>query len=299
MKYSPPLTIAKNSWPRLECHMSDIFVRRSNNSSQIQEMKRWPNIVTQAQKQGATEARIGTNASWGSNFLGDFPVDALMLMLEKQHLMWDKVNLRVTSCYFGDPMSWCVPHKVEEALSRIKEKRPDITHCGLHFHNARNMAIASIYAVLRTLGPEDKVDLDGRIGGYPYCGNDRAIGMALTEDVLHMLEGMGKETKIDSHALVGCVWMLEEIIGLPTYGHVSKAGPRPKPKNQIYDINPPFIETLAQAKHFKLGAVTYQGGVYPYKAPMSNPYLDHVQPRLPSYELREPSSPWMEERIPG
>ena len=47
--------------------------------------RRWPQIVAQAQELNIREAGIGCNASWGSNFLGEFPVDSLMTLFEKQH----------------------------------------------------------------------------------------------------------------------------------------------------------------------------------------------------------------------
>jgi len=141
--YSPPLTIERDKFPRLSCHMCDVFVRRNTNRSQAQEMERWPQIVAQAQELNIQEAGIGTNASWGSNFLGDFPVDNLMTMLEKQHGMWDEVGIKVVSASMGDPMSHCTPAKVEESVYRVKEKWPEINHIRLHLHNGRNMAIAS------------------------------------------------------------------------------------------------------------------------------------------------------------
>ena len=198
--YSPPLTIERDSVPRLTCHLCDVFARRNTNQSQMQEMERWPQVVAQAQELNIREAGIGCNASWGSNFLGEFPVDTLMTLLEKQHDMWDDVGIKVTSVSMGDPMSHCTPAKVDESVYRVKERWPEITNFRLHLHNGRNMAIASSYAAIKTLGSEDTVDLDGTIGGYggcPYCGNGRATGMAPSEDLLHMLEDMGIETGVD------------------------------------------------------------------------------------------------------
>ena len=175
--YSPPLTIERDSVPRLSCHLCDVFVRRNTNRTQMQEMERWPQVVAQAQELNIKEAGIGCNASWGSNFLGEFPVDTLMTLLEKQHNMWDQVGIKVTSVSMGDPMSHCTPAKVDESVYRIKELWPEITNFRLHLHNGRNMAIASGYAAIKTLGPEDTVDLDGTIGGYggcTYCGNGRS-----------------------------------------------------------------------------------------------------------------------------
>ena len=214
--YSPPLTIERDAFPRLTCHMCDVFVRRNTNRSQMQEMERWPQIVAQAQELNIKEAGIGCNASWGSNFLGEFQVDSLMTLLEKEHNMWDEVGIDVVSVAMGDPMSHCTPAKVEESLYRVKEKWPEINHFRLHLHNGRNMAIASAYAAMRTLEPEDTLELDGTIGGFggcPYCGNGRATGMAPSEDLLHMMEDMGIPTGVDIDKLIDCVWMADGVMG--------------------------------------------------------------------------------------
>ena len=84
--YSPPLTVERvAARPGLPVHMCDVFTRRNTNRSQMQEMERWPKIIATAQEHGVKEAGIGANASFGSNFLGDFSVDMYMKMLEKQH----------------------------------------------------------------------------------------------------------------------------------------------------------------------------------------------------------------------
>ena len=92
------------------------------------------------------------------------------------------------------------------------------------------MALPSIYAALRVLDERCELQMEttaGGVGGCPYCGNGRATGMAATEDVVNMLEEMGIETGVDLDKLIEAVWLLEEIIGRPTPGHVSKAGPLP------------------------------------------------------------------------
>jgi hydroxymethylglutaryl-CoA lyase len=300
--YSPPLTIERDKYPRLTCHFCDVFVRRNTNRTQMQEMERWPQIIAQAQELNVKEAGIGCNASWGSNFLGEFPVDSLMVLLEKQHSMWDEVGINVVSCSMGDPMSHCRPDKVEESVYRVKERWPEVNHFRLHLHNGRNMAIASAYAAIRTLGPDDTLELDGTIGGYggcPYCGNGRATGMAPSEDILHMMEDMGIETGVDIDKLVDCVWMAERIIGRELYGHVSKAGPRPKTLDKLYDINMPFVETMESAKHFKVGAEAYEGGIYPYNEPITSPYRDRLDQGLPLFDDANGDFPWKQDWFPA
>lgn len=272
--YSPPLTLEREPVPFLRCHLCDIFVRRNFNRAQSQEIERWPQIVERAKQKNSAAAGIGINAAWGSNFLGPFSLAERMEMLNRQHALWDKAGIPVTYVSLGDPMSWNAPHDVEETLTAIKQRWPAITHFKLHFHNARGMAMCSIYAALRTLEAADTVYLDGSIGGIggcPYCGNGRATGMAATEDLMHLLQRMGIETGVNLDRVIDCAWMLEAMIGRPTMGQVSQAGPCPVEPKDWYDPNMPFVETFEQARHFRFGPDVYKDGQRPWKEPIPKP----------------------------
>ena len=152
------------------------------------------------------------------------------------------------------------------------------------------------------MGPEDSLSLDGTIGGFggcPYCGNGRATGMAATEDAMHMMEGMGIDTGVDLDKLVDAVWMAEEILGRQLWGHVSRAGARPTDKDSLFDPNAPFVETLDQATHFKLGPSAYEGpdAIYPWREPIASPYRDRVDQDLPAYDING-DWPWTEDFFP-
>jgi len=304
-EYSPPLTIERwNGWtrgkPKLFAHLCDVFIRRNTNRSQMHEMSSWTSTIERAKVQGCKEAGIGCNATFGSNFVGDFSVDMVMKFLEKQHRLWDDAGIKVTEVSIGDPMGWCHPLKVQQIFGQVKDKWPDIHDFGAHLHNARGMAIASSYAAVMSLDSSDVLRLEptiGGIGGCPYCGTGAATGMAPTEDLIHMLEGMGIDTSVNLDKLIDCVWMLEEIIGRSGWGHVSRAGPRPMKPAQFFDANAPFVETIAQARHFKLGPKLYEGCIVPWSEPITSPYLDRAKKGLPAYEVNG-SWPWNEEFFP-
>jgi hydroxymethylglutaryl-CoA lyase len=271
-RHVPPLEAPTDS-AALSFEMCDVFVRRNWNRSQSDELAAWPLIVERAVKAGARSAGIGLGAAWGSNFRGEFTLDQRMDVLEKQHRLWADAGIEVDTVGLSDPMSWCRPQVVEEQLLVIKQRWPEIHRFRLHLHDARGMALVSVYAGMRTLDSSDELRLDGSIGGIggcPYCGTGRATGQIATEDIVHMWQGMGIETGVDLDKLISCVWMLEEIIGRPTMGHVSKAGPRPD-KDHLYDPNAPFVETFEQSKHFKLGRNAYEGGIRPWRDPILGP----------------------------
>jgi hydroxymethylglutaryl-CoA lyase len=91
--------------------------------------------------------------------------------------------------------------------------------------------------------------------------------MAATEDVVHLLDSLGIATGVDLDRLIDVVWRLEEALGRPTPGRVSKAGPRPGP-GEMYDPNLPFVETFEQARHFKLGPAAAADGLRPWREPI-------------------------------
>src|SRR5207248_8871071 len=68
----------------------------------------------------------------------------------------------------------------------------------------------------------------------------------------------------DLDRLIEAVWIAEEVVGHPLWGHVSKTGPRPR-YNRLYAMDMPFIETHDQAKHFIKGPSVYEGALAPWK----------------------------------
>lgn len=258
--YYPPLSRDEDV-PRLHCHLSDVFTRRNYNRTHQDELDAWPGIVARAVESGAREVGIGIGAAFGSNF-GDHPGDdAAFRMLQRQAALWDEAGRTVTSLFLSDPMGWVMPHVLESHLRRALETWPEIRTVRLHLHDSRGLALTSTYVALQVLDERHELRLDttvGGIGGCPYGGNGRATGMAPTEDLVQLLEMMGVDTGVDMDALIAFAWQLEDVIGRPLNGQVSKAGPHPT-GDRVYPANLPAIETFEEARHFRLGmdAVTH------------------------------------------
>lgn len=259
--------------PYLRAELCDTFLRRNNNRTKADIPARWDTLVAKAVEDKATEAAIDLGSAFGSNFEGPFSLEERMGWARAAYRRWENAGIPVVRFGLFDPMSWCMPHWVEETVVALRDEFPSVKALHLHMHDARGMALPSIYAALRNLDDTYTVSMDvvaGGIGGCPYCGNGRATGMAPTEDLVNMLEAMGISTGVNLDSLVDAVWLLEEVIGRPTPGHVSKAGWLPGPEER-YDPNLPLVETLEQVRHFKLGDKVTEGSIRPWKEPIPAP----------------------------
>ena len=269
-RFMPPL-VESIEYPRTLVHLCDVFVRRNTNRSQADEIARWPEVISRTVAEGHTSAGIAINAAWGSNWLGLFDQEYRMSMLERQHDQWSAAGVKVDRAWLGDPMAWNMPDQVAAQLLAIRERWPDIHTFHLHLHDARGTALLSAYEALRVLGPDETLIIDssiGGMGGCPYGGHGRMTRMIPTEDLVNLLHELGIDTGVDLARLIEAALLAEEVVGHSLWGHVSKAGPRPRALEDLFPMDLPFIETEAQAQHFRLGPRAYEGARSPWAEPI-------------------------------
>ena len=72
----------------------------------------------------------------------------------------------------------------------------------------------------------------------------------------------------------------EEVVGHELYGKVAKAGLRPR-GTALYPMEMPFVESIEEAQHFRLGPEVYADAPSPYREPISSPARDAVEAGLP------------------
>ncbi len=275
--YRPPLSDPVE-YPRTLVHLCDVFVRRNTNETQKEEVARWASTIETAREMGVHGA-MGINAAWGSNWTGPFDLDLRMAWLAAQHRVWTDAGIPVNRVWIGDPMGWNLPWLVSEQLRAIRDRWPEVTTFHLHLHDARGMAMTSAYAALESLTPEDTLVLDssvGGMGGCPYGGHGQMTRMIPTEDLVDMLEEAGVSTGVDLDALIRAALVAEEVVGHPLWGHVSHAGPRPRP-GRLFPVDLPFIETPREALHFVLGAAAYESPRSPWTVDLNSPARERVE----------------------
>jgi hydroxymethylglutaryl-CoA lyase len=219
--------------------------------------------VKRARDAGAEYASVVLGNLFGSNFEGPFSLDQRMQMMGLIVDKWRQGGIRVNRVTFLDAMGWNMPHEVRETILAIREKWPEVTKFHMHLHNTRGATIASFYEALQ-LGADEFDTSIGGMGGCAYCGNGRAAGHVPTEDFVHMCHEMGIETGYNLDKLIEAAVIAEEVVGHPLWGHVSKAGSRPR-GDALYPKDMPFVETLEEASHFRRGPGVYQHQMSPWK----------------------------------
>jgi hydroxymethylglutaryl-CoA lyase len=130
------------------------------------------------------------------------------------------VELGVGEITLGDTTGMAYPTQVSELCEAYRLRQPRVP-LRLHFHNTRGMGLANVLAALEV--GVDRFDASvGGLGGSPYAAG--ATGNIPTEDFVHMLHEMGIETGINLERLIGCAWLVQELLGHELPGQVMNAG---------------------------------------------------------------------------
>jgi len=261
-KWYPKIDVRSRGF-RTHVELCDSFARRNYNRTQEQQIGDIDRTVKLACEAGAEHGSIALGNPFGSNFEGPFSLEKLMALVTLMVNRWHESGLAVTRCSFLDAMGWNTPRQVRDAIVTIKDKWPEITDFHLHLHNTRGATMASYYEALQ-LGVREFDTCLGGMGGCPYCGNGRAAGLLPTEDFVDLCHELGIETGYSLDKLIEAVAIAEEVVGHPLWGHVSKAGPRPR-GDALYPIDMPFVETLEEAAHFRKGSSVYEHQMSPWK----------------------------------
>lgn len=260
-RFHPKIDVRGRRWGT-HVELCDSFARRNYNRTQAQQLASARATPAEAAAEGIVSGSVTIGNPFGSNFEGPFSLAQRLELLGTMIDAWHAVGIPVTRMSISDAMGWNLPHLLREYLTAVRDTWPEIETFHLHLHNTRGATIASYYEGLM-LGVTQFDTSIGGMGGCPYCGNGRAAGHVPTEDFVDLCHEMGIETGYDLEKLIEAVWIAEEVVGHPLWGHVSKGGPRPR-ETQRFPIDMPFVETLEEASHFLRGPEVYTGQLSPW-----------------------------------
>ncbi len=261
-QYFPKINVRRKRFGT-HVELCDTFARRNYNRTQAQQIAGMDATIEAARQAGVEHGAVAIGNPFGSNYEGPFSLDERMALIGLMIDRWHDAGFEVKRLSFLEAMGWNLPHQVRETLLAIRERWPEITDFHCHLHNSRGVTIASYYEALQ-LGVTEFDTSIGGMGGCPYCGNGRAAGHVPTEDFVDLCHEMGIETGYDLDKLIEAAAIAEEVVGHPLWGHVSKAGPRPRDE-RLYPTDMPFVETLEEAAHFRKGPQVYADQLSPWR----------------------------------
>jgi hydroxymethylglutaryl-CoA lyase len=121
----------------------------------------------------------------------------------------------------ADTVGVGAPTQVTDLTTRVRDLVGDTMKLRFHFHNTRNTGFANAYTAVAE--GVDVLDASaGGIGGCPFA--PMATGNIATDDLVYMLERMGRPTGIDLKTLIPTAGFLGEQLGHEVPALVPRAG---------------------------------------------------------------------------
>jgi hydroxymethylglutaryl-CoA lyase len=198
--------------------VSDTFSGRNQNVTADEAMRMAGDVVAAARDRGLfTTITLAT--SFGCPFEGEVAPERVAEFARRS------VDSGVQELCLADTIGVGAPSQVRDLTARVRDlvgaPGSDGPALRFHFHNTRNTGFANAYAAVAE--GVDVLDASaGGIGGCPFA--PKATGNIATDDLVYMLERMGRPTGIDLKTLLPTAGFLSEQLGHEVPALVPRAG---------------------------------------------------------------------------
>lgn len=191
---------------------SEEFSQRNQNCSVTESLHRIAEVVEMAKKK-KVRVRAYLSCVLGCPYEGK-------IMPEKVGELGE-ILLRM-GCYeisLGDTIGVGTPPKIKRLLEVVSRHVP-LKYLAVHFHDTYGQALVNIYSALE-FGINVIDSSVAGLGGCPYAKG--ASGNVATEDVVHLLHGMGIDTGVDLKKLIAVGKFISKQLGRAPQSKVNLA----------------------------------------------------------------------------
>ena len=191
-------------------------LNQANFKRSIEEsLAEFGQVATRARADGMGFG-VAIGAAFGCPFEGQVPPEHVLTVARRL------AELGADEVILADTTGMGVPTQVAELCRTTLH----LLHAGpiltIHLHNTRNTGYANAFAAWQA-GVRSFDAALGGIGGCPFA--PRAVGNIASEDLVHMLNGIGVMTGVDLPALLANAQWLSEQLGKSLPALVGKAEP--------------------------------------------------------------------------
>jgi hydroxymethylglutaryl-CoA lyase len=190
---------------------SEAFSKKNLNRDRAGQVEAMRALTKTHQDAGIPVTRIGIQAAFGCNYMGDVPPALAVQAVADGLAIADEAGAAITEVALADTMGWGTPLRIERTVGAVRERWPDLT-LALHLHDTRGLGIANAMAGLR-LGIARFDTTVGGLGGCPFAGQPGAPGNICTEELALLCEEMGIATGVNLDALIEAGHLAEDIVG--------------------------------------------------------------------------------------
>jgi len=183
---------------------SETFSRRNINRSIRESLDEYQQVADRALGAGL-RVRGYLSTAFGCPFEGEVAPSRVL------ELTTELLNMGAFEVAVSDTIGIGHPGQVR-ALLDLLLSTISVDRLALHFHDTRGMAVANVLAALE-LGIRTFDASAGGLGGCPYAPG--ASGNLSTEDLLYLLNGLGRHTGVDIDLVAAASSPLESLVGHP------------------------------------------------------------------------------------
>lgn len=196
--------------------VSESYSRNNQKMTVAEALEEIAAIVEAAEGTGVdVEAGIGT--SFYCPYEGRIPMaDTLEVVDRVVAAGVDEVTLATT-------MGLANPREVDEMFGAVFDRHPDLG-AGLHLHDTNGMSLANTLAAMNRGVNRFDASHCGLGGGVVLPEGLDDVGNTPTEDLVHMLDGMGIEANADFETVVSVAEDVAARLSLGARSHVLRGG---------------------------------------------------------------------------
>ena len=197
------------------CVATDSFAGRNQGQTSLESAQVAADVIRLARTEGRrAQATIG--AAFGCPFEGEVSADHVVALAERL------AEAEPVEIALADTIGVAVPVHVAGLVERVRAATGLPVRA--HLHDTRGTGIANAWAAVQAGAATLDASIGG-IGGCPFAPN--ATGNIATEDLVYMLERMGRPTGVDLEALLPTAAFLSEQLGHEVPALVPRAGAFP------------------------------------------------------------------------
>ena len=183
--------------------------------TQAQSFRSLSQVVQMAQQAGVA-VNVSLSCAFGCPMEGPVPVAVVLDWINRFAALGVQC---ITLC---DTTGMADPAQVLALCGAARALQPGITFTA-HFHDTRGLGGANVFAALQAGITHFDASLGG-IGGCPYAPG--ASGNVATEDVVHLLQCMGRDCGMTVESLADALAQLRALLGHDLPSAIGRAGPR-------------------------------------------------------------------------